>query len=474
MFVQAQINMPSNVVKKKIATKGTVYLGENRIVPNTLIIENLDSSFYKFNNQTVSILWTKQLTVDSVWIQYRVFNFKLKTFSNRLNYDSVKNNFLAQPFIFNRNNTVRNEGGFFGVGNNVNYNGSFGRSLSFGNNQNAVFNSQLNLQITGMLGDSIELAAAITDNNIPIQPDGTTQQLNEFDKILLQFKKKNWSIDLGDIDLRQSNYYFLNFYKRLQGVSYEKKSKQNKLLLAGAIAKGKFVRNVFQGQEGNQGPYRLQGNNNEFYLIILSGTERVFIDGEMMQRGEDQDYTINYNTGEIVFTPKRMITKDKRIQVEFEYADRNYLNSILFASNELKVNKNLTINIAAYSNVDAKNSSINQSLDVNQKQFLANLGDSVQNAFYKTASLDTFSANKILYAKRVNPVNPLWDSIYVYSTNVDSAKFNLNFIEVGANNGDYIPFFNGVNGKVYQYIAPINNVKQGNYEAAAFRSEELV
>ncbi len=468
MFVQAQINMPSNVVKKKIATKGTVYLGENRIVPNTLIIENLDSSFYKFNNQTVSILWTKQLTVDSVWIQYRVFNFKLKTFSNRLNYDSVKNNFLAQPFIFNRNNTVRNEGGFFGVGNNVNYNGSFGRSLSFGNNQNAVFNSQLNLQITGMLGDSIELAAAITDNNIPIQPDGTTQQLNEFDKILLQFKKKNWSIDLGDIDLRQSNYYFLNFYKRLQGVSYEKKNKQNKLLLAGAIAKGKFVRNVFQGQEGNQGPYRLQGNNNEFYLIILSGTERVFIDGEMMQRGEDQDYTINYNTGEIVFTPKRMITKDKRIQVEFEYADRNYLNSILFASNELKVNKNLTINIAAYSNVDAKNSSINQSLDVNQKQFLANLGDSVQNAFYKTASLDTFSANKILYAKRVNPVNPLWDSIYVYSTHVDSAKFNLNFIEVGANNGDYIPFFNGVNGKVYQYIAPINNVKQGNYEAASF------
>jgi hypothetical protein len=174
----------------------------------------------------------------------------------------------------------------------------------------------------------------------------------------------------------------------------------------------------------------------------------------MMQRGEDQDYTINYNTGEIVFTPKRMITKDKRIQVEFEYADRNYLNSILFASNELKVNKNLTINIAAYSNVDAKNSSINQSLDVNQKQFLANLGDSVQNAFYKTASLDTFSANKILYAKRVNPVNPLWDSIYVYSTHVDSAKFNLNFIEVGANNGDYIPFLMALMEKYINTLLP--------------------
>lgn len=464
----AQFKWQTNIVTKKIATQGFIKLSDEPIVPQSFFIQNTDSTFYTLNTTKGILIWNKKLNEDSVWISFRKFSFPFYAPKQRFNYEAVQNNFLVKPFTFNTNNRSANSNSVFNFG-NMQYNGSFGRSLSFGNNQDAVFNSQLNLQISGMLADSIEIAAAITDNNIPIQPDGTTQQLNEFDKIIIQLKKKNWELNLGDIDARENENYFLKFYKRLQGVTYQQ-SNGNKSLIkfAGAIAKGKFTRNIFQGIEGNQGPYRLQGNNNEFYLIILSNTERVFIDGELLQRGEDQDYIINYNTAEITFTPKRMITKDKRIQVEFEYADRNYLNAIFFVKQSTQVSKQFSYVVAAYSNADAKNSTINQSLDVRQKQFLADIGDSIQNAFYKVATIDSFSTSKILYAKVVNPYNPLWDSIFVYSTNPTTAKYNLNFINVGSNNGNYINYFNSANGKVYQYVSPINGIKQGNYEAATF------
>jgi len=460
----------SNLRAKKISSKGIVKIDTVSIVKETFTIPGIDTSFYTLDAINATLAWRKSPAGDSVYISYRAFPFKLNALAHRYRYDSIKNNFTAEPAYIARQANADNSLFNFGK---LNYNGSFGRSLSFGNSQDAVFNSQLNLQLSGYIGDSILISAAITDNNIPIQPDGTTQQLNEFDKILLQFKKRNWEINLGDIDLRQDNSYFLHFYKRLQGISYMQqfnisKNVTNKTLVSGAIAKGKFARNVLTVQEGNQGPYRLQGNNNELFFIVLAGTERVYIDGVQMQRGEDQDYVINYNTAEITFTPKHLISQDSRVQVEFEYADRNYLNSMLYATNETNFGNRFKLTVSAYSNADARNSPINQPLDNQQKQFLANLGDSIQNAYYPIASVDSFSSSAILYKQVDSIVNGIHNTIYVYSTSKDSAKYNLSFADVGANKGDYLPLFNTANGKVYQWVAPVNGVPQGEFKAAAF------
>ena len=464
----------SNLRKKQVSTlKDSLAFDSLSIIPRTFRINGIPDSNYRIDELNAILIWKQKPATDSVWIFYRVFPQKLNAVAQRMNYDSVMSNFIGQPFTPNYGTDPRNES-FFNFG-NISYNGSFGRGISFGNSQDAVVTSNLNLQLNGYLADSIEIAAAITDNNIPIQPDGTTQQLNEFDRIFLSFKKNNWQLSLGDIDLRQNQLYFLNFYKRLQGAAFETTSKIgrntfNKSVVSGSIAKGKFTRNIFQGQEGNQGPYRLIGANNEFFFVVLANTERVFIDGILMQRGEDQDYVINYNTAEIAFTPRRMITKDSRIQVEFEYADRNYLNSNIYLFNETNFAEKFKLRVGFFNNADAKNSPINQELDVNQKRFLDSIGGNINLAFYPNAVIDTFSMNKILYKKIDTTFNggTASDSIFVYSTNPDSAFYSLSFIEVGQGLGDYIPDFNGANGKVYRWVEPIGGIKQGRFLPAIF------
>lgn len=460
----------SNMRQKRIPVSRTPLIIDSvSLVPGTLIIPGVDTSFYLLNEVKASLVWKKLFPSDSVDVMYRVFPTFLEQKTYRYRFDSIADFFKAAPVRSVSGQTTANGSEKFIDFGNMTYTGSFGRSLSFGNTQDAVVNSLFNLQISGMLGDSIEVAAAITDNNIPIMPDGTTQQLNEFDQVWLRFRKRQWELNLGDIDLREQPTYFMGYYKRQQGIAFKTDTRlgkriTNKFSASGAIAKGKFTRNIFNGLEGNQGPYRLRGANNELFFVVLPNTERVFVDGVQLQRGEDQDYIINYNTAEITFTPRQLMNKDKRIQVEFEYADRNYLNSLLYVGNEMKIGARWDVSFGYYANTDAKNSPINITLDGPQKQFLSDIGDSIDQAFYPSAIRDSFDVNKILYVLRDTIVNGAAYRPYVYSTSDAQDLYTLSFAEVGLNRGNYIPSFNAANGKVYQWVAPLNGVPQGSFE----------
>ena len=179
------------------------------IVPNSLMIGLLDRDYFKVDYASATLFWLKPPPKQAYEVTYRVLPFDFTKGAQRLSFDSVFYRFgISGEKLLGKGSENRP----FDFG-KINSNGSIGRSLSFGNRQDAVFNSSLNLQLSGYMGDSILLSAAISDNNIPIQPDGNTQNLNEFDRIFIQFSKDRWKLALGDLDIRQGEMVFTNAYR---------------------------------------------------------------------------------------------------------------------------------------------------------------------------------------------------------------------------------------------------------------------
>jgi hypothetical protein len=345
----------SNLQYKRIPIKDSLQIDSNAIYD--WHIDGVDSSSYAINPTNAQLYWHQKPPVDSLFISYRrlPFSFQKKYFHKLASSINANYVFSSTDYTTQKKNSEK-----LIDYDQLDLNGSYGRGLSFGNNQDMVLNSNFNLQMNGYLMDSIKVEAALTDNTIPFQPEGNTSNLQEFDLISIRLSKNKHSLQLGDYNLNKPNAYFLNFTKRVQGLFFQSEDHirpqvRNKSGLSLSMAKGTFARNVFVGSEGNQGPYRLLGNNGEQLFVVLAATEKVYVDNVLQERGENADYIINYNTNEVRFMPRRPINQYSRIQIEFEYRTNNYLNSLLYAYDELTIGKKWTIKVNAYSNQDAKN-----------------------------------------------------------------------------------------------------------------------
>ncbi len=153
----------------------------------------------------------------------------------------------------------KNSGAF--SGGQLEKQGNYTRGISYGNNQDVVVNSNLNLQLSGKLSEDINILAAISDNNIPIQPDGNTQNIQDFDRIYIQLYDDTKELTLGDYELESPTGKFMKFYKKVQGGRFsgllsknEKSETEFKSTISASIAKGKFNRMTIPGLEGIQGP----------------------------------------------------------------------------------------------------------------------------------------------------------------------------------------------------------------------------
>ena len=458
-------NKPAELQKLKISslhdtlvvTKGPIIVSSIQIDPAICT----DAFGIEISENTIKIHPKSNCEVknDSITLSYRLFtDVLLQKFclidSNQIVYNDrvidIANDFGYQD----REQKIISS-------NKMDYRGSFSRGLAVGNSQDLVLNSNFDMTLQGDLGGGLQVKGVITDDNIPIQAEGNTQQLREFDKVYIELSKNRSFLKAGDYVLEEKELYFTRYFKKLQGASLGHSQTVGEASIDGkasyAVSRGKFARQTLIVTEGNQGPYKLTGNDGERFLIILSGTERVYSDGKLLTRGEQYDYTIDYNSAEVEFTINHIINQFSRIIIEYEYTDQNYLRTV-YAGEAAVSKENWDFGVNLYSEQDNTNISGFAELDSTRLSILSSSGDdpSIISGIFIPEDDDI---NVVLYQFKVDPITNVEYLEYTEDSNQNTV--GATFSEVGQNNGSYIIDEElTINQRIYKYVG----TNLGNYD----------
>ena len=190
--------------------------------------------------------------------------------------------------------------------------------ISVGSGRDITPNQELRVNVEGKASENIGVLAMLSDQDLPIQPEGTTENIQDIDQKLIRITHPNMRGTLGDFEGSLGPSEFIFFPRALEGVQVEGDFKWVDFhLIPSAIPKGQSTSLVLRGEEGRS-EYRLTVDGQ--YVIVKAGSEIVWLNGERMRRGENNDYVIReYGDPIVEFNSKHLITSNDVIRIDFEY-----------------------------------------------------------------------------------------------------------------------------------------------------------
>jgi hypothetical protein len=452
----ATTNLVGNGTSGPYGLKDHFILQNTEVVKKGEVLLNRGEDYHMDYNRGIISFSFVLHPDDTLLIRYQKLNMDLKRryFHRELVYldqqhNSAKADFSARP---EADRGGRKRWDFLPLRNSSDLvlSGSKTFSLQMGSAQDLTLKQGLWLSAKGKATQNLEISLQVSDQNMPATTEGTTKRLQELDKVQILVRSPNFSGTLGDYNLEPSASDFFSYQKKLKGIRTEATSGEVTASFALASSGGEYYNNTFLGEDNKQGPYQLRGKKGETSLMVLGGTERIWVDGEKMQRGSDNDYTIDYSRGTIQFTPRKLITAHSRIVVDFEYSLEYYERDFYCGSLlSLFFDGKAELKAGGIFERDNRNHPTSFSLSPEDREILSQAGD------------DRFRASKdgvVFVGEGKGNYDLAYDSLgnsYYEYVGADSGSYQVSFSWVGEEKGRYR--YGG--GGVFHYVYP----GKGNY-----------
>lgn len=283
------------------------------------------------------------------------------------------------------------------------------------------FDQGLKLYISGEM-EGVQIKGALSDKGSTLP----TRRISDIEKIRLELWTKNFYGGIGDLNLLLP----FEITDEIEGVRLGFSNQSDNINLSYALSRGKYQRVEFDGEEGKQGPYFINGP-------VVYGSERVYV-SDLLNPSRilkiDEDYNLDYEQGIINFTNKNIITSNSHIIIEYQKATEDYLNIYQEADARYSTG-NITVNTIFHRTYDDNNSPLSFRLSQSEIESLETSGDNsnIRHIYADTSSNGNYN---------------LVDNHFVY-VGEGNGHYLVTFFYVGENNGDYI-YDPQVKGFVYQ------------------------
>ena len=415
------------------SNKASYSLKENFIYPESLKIEsNITNIRPDSINYIKGLLHYKNTFQDTLTIVLK-YKYLVKDLPLIVGYDF---NDLDNYYFISNKKKIKIDNKKVSNQNNLFSSGSINRQLNISSNGLSEFTGGLNLSLSGKLENDIMLSAVLSDEDIVIQPEGNTRNLEDFDQMYISLNSSNFSLNAGDIQYRNNIDKLVNIERNVVGINGKLNFNKSKISTLVASTSGQYANCNIEVIDGVQGPYGLISNTKSKDIQLIAGSEKVWLDGRKLIRGANFDYVIDYSSAEITFTAKNLIHFDSDVFMEYEYVDDNYPKSILGTAYETRISDKLNVVAGIHREIDNKSRLFNDSEIYQQMKGTGSSSVKLEGAVED--SMGKYFIDEGIY---------IFDPLFIQA---DSARYRVVFSY--NSNGNYEKLISDIGEIYYSYV----------------------